>query len=167
MRDLATDWDTGRIGEHDVFTALAASTGLALAVVEAHADARCASVTFHRATWDMVRAHRLPQALVTVNPDLFVRRIVARHALADAFDAIVVSSVEHTADKTQLCEIALERLGYDGPRAAALLVDNRADLCDAWRATGGAAYRYRGDDDFAARFEAVLAGETADQASTR
>jgi hypothetical protein len=64
----------------------------------------------------------------------------------------VVSCVEGTADKVRLCEKALDRLGFDGDRREALLIDNRVDLVEAWRRSGGAAYWYRDGADF----EAVL-----------
>ena len=56
------------------------------------------------------------------------------------YDQIVMSFAEHTDDKVALCDIALERLSYDGLRSRALLIDNRLDLVDAWRDSGGAGY---------------------------
>jgi len=93
---------------------------------------------------------------VTVNPDLFVNRIVDVHGLQTVFDAIVVSSAEGTADKGALCEAALHRLGFDGDRCDALLIDNRQDLIGAWRFTGGAGYWYRSDEALEADWPELL-----------
>ena len=83
------------------------------------------------------------QALVTVNPDLFVERIVPAYGLRAVFDAVVVSSIEGTDDKVRLCEIALQRVGYEGGRQSTLLIDNRVDLVEAWERVGGRGLRVR------------------------
>jgi FMN phosphatase YigB (HAD superfamily) len=146
----ANDWNVGRISESDIFRALGARTGLSVKAVEAHAVKCCESLRFHVATWAVAMERRLPQALVTVNPDLFVERIAKRYDLARYFDVIVVSALERTDDKTVLCDIALDRLGLTGSRSASLLIDNREELVEAWKQAGGLAYWYRGDDAFAA-----------------
>jgi phosphoglycolate phosphatase-like HAD superfamily hydrolase len=152
MRLHADDWNVGRLHERDVFAALAERTDMRVDEVERHADDCCRSIVYNRAAWRVATEQRRPQALVTVNPDLFVSRVVPAHGLAEVFEVIVVSCVEGTADKVRLCEKALDRLGFDGDRREALLIDNRVDLVEAWRRSGGAAYWYRDD----AGFEAVL-----------
>jgi hypothetical protein len=152
MRLHADDWNVGRLNERDVFGAMAERTDLTVEQVERHADDCCRSIVYNRAAWRVAAEQRMPQALVTVNPDLFVSRVVPAHALAEVFEVIVVSCIEGTADKVSLCENALDRLGFDGDRRDALLIDNREDLADAWRSSGGSAYCY-GDD---AAFEAAL-----------
>jgi phosphoglycolate phosphatase-like HAD superfamily hydrolase len=152
MRLHADDWNVGRLHERDVFAALAERTDMRVDEVERHADDCCRSIVYNRAAWRVATEQRRPQALVTVNPDLFVSRVVPAHGLAEVFEVIVVSCVEGTADKVRLCEEALDRLGFDGDRRDALLIDNRADLVDAWRSSGGSAYCYRDD----AGFDAVL-----------
>ena len=107
-----------------------------------------ARITFHPIAWRVARERRLPQGLVTVNPDLFADFVVPLHGLADVFDVVVVSFEEKTADKPTLCDIALERLGLTGSRSSALLIDNRIDLVEAWKAVGGAAYCFRSDHQF-------------------
>lgn len=92
---------------------------------------------FNPIAWRVAVEHRLPQALVTVNPDLFADYIVPAHELAIVFDAIVMSFAERTADKPSLCRIALDRLGFDGDPSAALLIDNRKDLVHAWQTGRG------------------------------
>ena len=68
--------------------------------------------------------------------------------LSEVFDAIVMSFAEQTDDKVALCDIALGRLDYGGARDRAVLIDNRRDLVNAWRGSGGAGYWFRTDDQF-------------------
>jgi hypothetical protein len=91
-----------------------------------------------------------------VNPDLFVERVAPRYRLGDHFDAVVVSCAEGTDDKAELCEVAVERLGFGGARASALLIDNRRDLAEGWQRSGGSAYVYRGDEAFEADLPTLL-----------
>jgi hypothetical protein len=119
------------------------------AAVAAHARACCTDVTPNPAAWRVAAERRRPQALVTVNPRLIETWIVPHYDLARLFDVIVVSANEGTVDKTALGDLALARLGHDGPRADALLIDNRRDLVDVWEMSGGAGYWFRGDEQFA------------------
>jgi hypothetical protein len=144
------------VSERDVLLAMSARTGLSLEAVERHTDTRCRSIKFHPFIWRVVTECRLPQALVTVNPDLFVNRVATRYRLTDQFETIVVSCSEGSADESTICELALDRLGFSGARADALLIDNRADLADAWRLAGGASYVYRGDESFEADLPTLL-----------
>ena len=130
MEACADDWNLGHVSERDVFTEMSRRTGLTFDLVERHAEACCRSITFHPFTWRVATERRLPQALVTVNPDLFIERVARRYGLDEYFDTIVVSCSEGTDDKTTLCEVALDRLGFDGERLDALLIDNRRDLAE-------------------------------------
>src|SRR5258706_15813578 len=112
---------------------------------------------FNKAAWRVARERRLPQALVTVNPDLFADHVVTGYALNDVVDVIVVSYLEKTADKSMLCRAALDRLGFRGDPSSALLIDNRRDLVDAWRAIGGAGYWFQSDQQFAHDVTGILA----------
>jgi FMN phosphatase YigB (HAD superfamily) len=148
MSAYAEDWDAGRVNEGDIVAALAARTGMRLDEVEQHVANCCRSVLCNPVAWRVAAERRLPQALVTVNPDLFVNRVMPAYGLDAVFDAIAVSCMEGTTDKVRLCEIALRRLGFDGDRRDVLLIDNRRDLVDAWRNTGGIGYWYRDDTAF-------------------
>jgi len=156
MDTCADDWNAGRISEREVFAAMSARSGLSIGFVAGHAEACCRSIAFHPFAWRVARERRRPQALVTVNPDLFVERVVPRHRLSSYFDTVVVSCSEGTDDKTTLCEVALDRLAYRGSRTEALLVDNRPELAEAWRRSGGGAYVYRGDEAFEADLPTLL-----------
>jgi hypothetical protein len=156
MAEHADGWNDGSVDDATIWGALADGAGMTAGAVEAHARACCSTIDVHPTAWRVAGERRRPQALVTVNPDLFAPWIAPHYGMNAVFDTIVVSAVERTADKTELGLIALERLGYDGPRDAVLLIDNRRDLVDAWEATGGAAYHFRGDDQFARDVDAVL-----------
>jgi FMN phosphatase YigB (HAD superfamily) len=156
MSTHADDWNVGRVSEHDVLRALGARANLTRAAIEQHVESCCGSIRFHPLAWRIATERRRPQALVTVNPDLFVERVARAYHLERHFDAVVVSCLEGTADKVRLCEIALDRLGFDDSRRTALLIDNRRDLTEAWAHTGGAAYWYRGDEAFEADVPTLL-----------
>jgi phosphoglycolate phosphatase-like HAD superfamily hydrolase len=104
---------------------------------------------------------RLPQALVTVNPDLFADFVVPAHGLDDVFDVIVMSFEELTDDKPTLCDIALDRLGFTGPRSDALLIDNRRDLVEAWRDVGGTGYWFQSDQQLRADLPSLLLSDAS------
>jgi hypothetical protein len=149
LRNRGRDWDTGRLTEAEFIVELARRAGMQESAVEEHFAACCRSIRFHRAAWQAAKARRRPQALVTVISDLFGDRIEKAYGLDDHFDTIIASFREGTDDKTELCLIALDRLGYRGPRSSALLIDDRRDLTEAWTASGGSAYHFCDDSSFA------------------
>lgn len=148
MTDHADDWNVGRVGTDLIVEALAERSGMTVAAVRSHARRCCESITFNPVAWRVAAERRLPQALVTVNPDLLADVIVPAYRLDEVFDTIVTSSEARTDDKPALCDLALKRLGVDGPRSDALLIDNRRDLVEAWGALGGAGYWFQGDEAF-------------------
>jgi FMN phosphatase YigB (HAD superfamily) len=148
MRELADRWNVGEISFTEVSAALADAAAMTVPEVEAHARACCAQLSLHSNAWALARQRRWPQAIVTVNPDLFADFIVPNYGLSEMFDQIIMSFAEKTDDKVALCDIALERLGYRGARDRAVLIDNRLNLVDAWRDSGGAGYWFRSDDQF-------------------
>jgi hypothetical protein len=148
MRDHADGWNDGSITDAAVFTALAARAGLTTADVEAHARACCTEIVLHPNAWGVAGERRIPQALVTVNPVMLDRWVVPHYRLASMFDTIVISAYEGTSEKSQLCLRALERIGYDGSRSEALLIDNRRDLVEAWKSEGGTGYWFGDDEQF-------------------
>jgi phosphoglycolate phosphatase-like HAD superfamily hydrolase len=146
--DFFSRWNRGELTFEEFATRLAADVGIGFDDVCAHMKNCCEAVRFFDHAWATARAHLKPQAIVTVNPDLFTRFVVPNYELDSVFDTIVTSWQEGTEDKAVLCEIALERLGGGDP-AEALLIDNIEANVDAWRARGGQAYRFVGDDEFA------------------
>jgi len=148
MNEFADRWNVGEVSLEEVSAALADAAAMTLPEVEAHVRACCAQLSLHVNAWELAEQHRWPQAIVTVNPDLFADFIVPTYGLSEMFDQIVMSFAEQTDDKVALCDIALERLGYAGLRDGALLIDNQLDLVDAWRDSGGVGYWFQSDDQF-------------------
>lgn len=161
MEDLADAWNVGEVGSPTVFDAIAARTGMRRQDVEDHARDCCRRIVFNPTAWGVAVEHRLPQALVTVNPDLVADYVVASHQLDIVFDVIVVSFAEGTVDKSSLCRAALDRLGFDGDLSAALLIDNRRDLVHAWQDVGGAGYWFRSDAQFRRDLPRLLGSQRA------
>lgn len=145
MAELADAWNIGAVAASEVYAALAARTGMSPAAVAEHARTCCQRIAFTTNAWHVARQRLRPQALVTVNPDLFADIMVPYYRLTGVFDAVVISASEATADKTELCLRALDRLSFNGDRSTALLIDNREDLVAGWRSVGGAAYWLRND----------------------
>lgn len=156
MAGHADGWNVGKVRAREIFAALAERTGLAREDIEVHARACCRGLAFNPAAWRVATERRLPQALVTVNPDLFANDVVPAHDLSDVFDVIVMSYAEQTVDKVALCEVALDRLRFDGDRSDALLIDDRLDLVDAWRDAGGTGYWFQSDEQFGHEFPRLL-----------
>jgi hypothetical protein len=114
MADLADDWNVGAVTSAIVFQALASRTGMSAEDVEEHARDCCRQIEFHPSAWRYAQKRCRPQALVTVNPDLFTgvhRPSTGPHR---SFDVIIVSATERCANKVELCEEALARLGFRG-----------------------------------------------------
>jgi beta-phosphoglucomutase-like phosphatase (HAD superfamily) len=149
--DFGTRWNRGTADLDELATEMAARLGMSPKAVHAHVRRCSARIRFFEHAWTAARARERPQAIVTVNPDLFRDLIVSTYRLAEVFDTIVVSAEEGTDSKTALCDIAMTRLGCVDP-AEALLLDNVEANVDAWRRHGGAAYRFAGDEDFASVF---------------
>ena len=141
-------WNLGEISTFEFASEVAARLSMSAEAVVAHMRERCKHIAFFEHSYAFFRAHHLPQAIVTVNPDLFSEVIVPLHRLDEPADAIVTSWEEGTSDKARLAEIAIERLGLDYEPPEALLIDNRQDCVDAWRAKGGSAYLFTSDEAF-------------------
>jgi FMN phosphatase YigB (HAD superfamily) len=156
--EVGTRWELGEMTTEQVAAMLAAELGITVSAVTAHIQSRCRDLQFFEHAWGAARSRALPQAIVTLNPDLFTRFVVPNYALDSVFDVIVTSWQEHTRDKVRLCEIAVERLGGKEP-AEALLIDNIEANVDAWRARGGQAYWFRSDTGFARDLARLLSAE--------
>jgi FMN phosphatase YigB (HAD superfamily) len=145
--DLGSGWNRGELTFEEFAKELAADVGIGFDDACAHMQRCCTTIHFFEHAWATARLHAVPQAIVTINPDLFTRFVAPNYGLDTVFDTIVTSWQEGTEDKARLCEIALERLGGHDP-AEALLIDNIEANIEAWRARGGRAYLFVGDDEF-------------------
>jgi hypothetical protein len=113
-----------------------------------HMRERCEHIEFFEFTYSFYKQRHRPQAIVTVNPDLWTETIVPLHGFDRTADAIVSSWEEGTVDKGVLCSLALERLELDCQPSEALLIDNKQSNLDSWAARGGIGYLYTSDRAF-------------------
>ncbi len=145
MAELRDVWDVGTIHVVDVAEAMAAKLTVSVDSVRSHMSARCRDLVWFGNAWGAARRRGRPQALVTINPDVF-SEVVEAYALADTFDLVLTSATERTLDKAELCARAVARLGGSNDRA--LLLDNLPANVDAWRARGGLGYVFVSDEQF-------------------
>ena len=113
-----------------------------------HMIERCAHIEFFEFTYQFYKTKHLPQAIVTVNPDLWTDTIVPLHGFDQTADVIVSSWEEGTVDKRILCQLAIDRLKIDCKPAESLLIDNKVANVEAWRQAGGNGYVYTTDEQF-------------------
>ncbi len=145
---IGSQWSLGELSTAEFSSALTAHIPLSAAEIDAHMRACCNNIRFYQKTFEYFLNNPWPQAIVTVNPDLFSQVIVPLWKLDEACDVIVTSWEEGTEDKNILCRLALERMDMDEDNAAGLLIDNKATNVDRWISVGGAGYVYTDDASF-------------------
>ncbi len=153
---LGAQWNVGAIDTKVFATHLAARMGRSSASIVDHMIARCGQIQFYRNVFEFFKSHHLPQAIVTVNPDIFTTTIAPKYDLASFCEVIVTSWEEGTDNKRRLCDIALAKMGLECSRASALLLDNKQTNVSEWVEAGGAAYLYVDDTKFAKDIEAGI-----------
>ncbi len=148
---FADRWQKGEVTAAELTEDLSKRLDTDPATLRLHIERASKSLTFHSEIMKSVRARKRrgnPQALVTINPDLFT--LVADHYSLDMlFDVVVLSAQEGTVDKVELCRIALDRLGFKD-FSSALLIDNVAELVRSFELAGGTGYHFIDDATFAA-----------------
>lgn len=144
----AGGWNTGEMDTAAFAREAAKHISLPPAEIVAHMRERCDHIEFFEFTYAFFRAQHHPQAIVTVNPDLWTDTIVPRHRLDEPVEVIVSSWQEGTDDKGVLCQLALDRMAGDWTPAQSLLIDNKQSNLDAWAARGGGGYLYTTDAAF-------------------
>jgi phosphoglycolate phosphatase-like HAD superfamily hydrolase len=149
-------WNTGGVSTRSVAAELATPLGVEIDAVIAHMDMCSRQVHFFSKVMALVDERSTLQAIVTVNPEIFTRVVVPEYQLDRRVDLIVTSWEQGTEDKVSLCEFAITQLGITVPLTEGLLVDNRADAIDAWRAKGGVAYHFRGEKAFCEDFASLI-----------
>lgn len=146
---LGAQWSLGAIDTRTFAEVLAERMNRSPAFIVQHMTECCRAIQFFDRTYEFFRSRHLPQAIVTVNPDLFSDVIVPVCGFRNDCDVIVTSWEEHTVDKRILNKLAIERLGIECGNQAALLIDNKRSNIDDWIGVGGAGYHHVGDERFA------------------
>jgi len=144
--ELGNQWSRGDINAQQVAQHLATtlSTGAELAMQHMQ---RCSqNIDFSAVLRQFSLTQNIPQAIVTVNPDIFTEVIVPHYTLTKSFDPIVTSWQEKELNKADLCDITLERLSIE--RSSALLIDNMKQNIDEWVERGGKGYWYKDESSF-------------------
>lgn len=159
QNDLADRWNTGAASWLDIAKWFAAELGEDVERVRCHMERCCKAVSFFPLVRALTDKRLLPQAIVTVNPDIFTLFVVPAYALDTKFDSIVTSWEARSADKAELCDLANENWGSRFSREECLLIDNRFDCVEAWRRRGGTAYHFRNEIDLADRFAELVGTE--------
>jgi hypothetical protein len=145
---LGASWSLGEINTEEFAAALSERMARSPESIVDHMTQRCNHIRFFEKTFEFFKAHHLPQAIVTVNPDLFSKVIVPLCKFEESCEAIVTSWQEGTIDKRVLNQRALERMGMKCKNAEALLIDNKASNIEDWAGIGGAGYLYTDDRSF-------------------
>lgn len=144
----AQAWETGEMDTLEFARRAARTIPLSPEAIVAHMRERCRHIEFFDFTYAFYRQRHLPQAIVTINPDLWSETIAPLHGFDRTADVIVISWQEGITDKGILCSRALERLGVGCPPSEALLIDNKQSNLDAWAKRGGVGYLYTTDAAF-------------------
>ena len=145
---LGTQWCLGEITTREFSEALGTRMKRTPRSIAAHMAGCCRSIRYFPHTYDFFKSQHLPQAIVTVNPDLFSEVIVPRWNLNQYCGAIVTSWEQRTDDKNILNRVAIERLGLNCRNGEALLIDNKQENFDRWLSRDCAAYLSTTDDQF-------------------
>lgn len=155
--ELADAWNLGQIDASTVIAAVAARLRAPVEQVADHVARCCSDLRFFEAPLRIARNSKLPQALVTINPDAFSSLVVPSYDLAQLFEPIVTSWEERTLDKGELSARALELLGGEIHPSEALLIDNKSPNVEAWERRGGRGYVFRSEETFVADLRGPLA----------
>jgi hypothetical protein len=144
----ASGWNTGSMRTQEFARIASQYIPLLPDQIISQMRERCKHIEFFEFTYSFYKQRHRPQAIVTVNPDLWTETIVPLHGFDKTADAIVSSWEEGTADKGVLCSLALERLKIECQPSEALLIDNKQSNLDSWAARGGIGYLYTSDSAF-------------------
>jgi hypothetical protein len=142
--DLADRWNLGVTTSTEVAEELGRELAVPGDAILAHMLACCRNVSLYDDVMALAAKLQAPQAIVTINPDIFSEVVVPEYDLGMRFATIVTSWEERTLSKADLCDVAMSRLPGAIDRAACLLIDNRMDNIAEWRARGGAAWLFQG-----------------------
>jgi phosphoglycolate phosphatase-like HAD superfamily hydrolase len=118
-KTLLDPWMEGRISALEVAETVAKSTGLSTRRTQQVFVENCKNLIFfndvRRYAAD-ARRGGIRTAIVTLNADIFLDVIVPHYDLNSEHDLIVCSSEFGTLDKTTLCLVAVDGLGFEKNR---------------------------------------------------
>jgi FMN phosphatase YigB (HAD superfamily) len=150
-RAVAEAWMRGQLTLVDIAAIVGREIPLPVETIIETMEQGCRKLRFNPAVWEFAQAQRgqgRKTALVTGNFDVFTNVIVPAHGLAAVFDMIVNSSDHGTWDKRKLWPIAFERLGQGISYKNSLLIEDGEKEPAQFRALGGQAYQYAGEEGF-------------------
>jgi len=148
--DLEHAWNLGDVTCEDIAQRVSNLLGMPLPATMDHIQYCCSNIRFFDAVLNTARDCLLPQAIVTVNPDVFTKYVVPFYRLDELFPVIVTSWQEKTENKTALCARAVQRLGGRSEYGNVLLIDNIEKYIRDWEQAGGQGYVFRGETQFVA-----------------
>jgi hypothetical protein len=153
---LADEWNIGAITSRDVAEDFACKLDTSANAIHDHMEACCRDLSFFPRVIELVEDCTLPQAIVTINCDIFSSIVVPHYQLHSRFPVIVTSWEERSLSKSTLCDVAIARLGLSLERSECLLIDNKQENVADWIARGGAAYHFQGEEELRSDLDHVL-----------
>ena len=147
---LGNAWNLGKIDTTQFAEELSSRLEYSTDYIVSFMEERCKHIEFYEYTFAFFQKRTLPQAIVTVNPDLFTQVISPTWNLENFCDVIITSWEEGTDDKRVLNQLAIEKMGLGCEFDEAVLIDNKKSNIDDWVGVGGSGYHFLGDEKFEA-----------------
>ena len=154
--DLADRWNSGGVNCEQIAESLASRLDVDVAQVRSHMEDCCRNVSFFPLIREFSARCGLPQAIVTINPDLFSTVVAPHYRLTSRYSPIITSWQSCTLDKAALCDIALSKWGNRYSREECLLIDNKLEHVAAWRTKGGVAFHFQNERECRDRISALV-----------
>lgn len=145
---ILNPWMKGEINLNQAAESFAQLLPISKDEVISHMKDRCKDIFFFPKTWEFVTSCGLPQAIVTINPDIFDDWIVPNYNLGKYFNPIIASYELKTLSKAKICLEALKQFSTEINPSSALLIDNKEENIKEWAECGGAGYLYKDDNTF-------------------
>ena len=145
--DFADRRNLGAISTQDVAANVGKVLGILPALVRSHMEECSRKVVFFQRVLELTNQCKLPQAIVTVNPDIFTEIVVPTFQLDRRFSTIITSWECRNSRKADLCDVARARLDRSLRRDECLLIDNKLENVSAWCDRGGVSFHFHSEDD--------------------
>ncbi|PCJ21000.1 MAG: hypothetical protein COA96_15395 [SAR86 cluster bacterium] len=148
-------WFKGELSSIQLSELLSELVDLEAGKIFEHMELCSRDIVFFKNAFFAVKELNFPQAIVTVNPDLFSSVVEEEYSLQSYFDTIVTSWEQKTLDKSVLCDKAMSMLGSTN-RKKALLIDNIEENIKHWELMGGRGYHFQNDELFGYEMSSLL-----------